>query len=61
MVIMIIDKDMSFCIIYYVFYILLGNIDDNVYVTYLLFYLKIMISIKWKYLIISYMNPLNLA
>lgn len=46
MVIMIIDNDMSFCIIHYVFHFLLENTDDNVYVMYLSFYLKIMIPDK---------------
>lgn len=57
MVIMIIDNDTS--IIHYVFNFLLENTDDNI-IMYLLFYLKIMISDKRKYLISLYMNPLNL-
>lgn len=57
MVIMIIDNDTS--IIHYVFNFLLENTDDNI-IMYLLFYLKIMISDKRKYLISLYMNSLNL-
>lgn len=57
MVIMIIDNNTS--IIHYVFNFLLENTDDNI-IMYLLFYLKIMISDKRKYLISLYMNSLNL-